>query len=180
MTRKPSGPTRPHARPSPDRHKAHAKPSPKRLFGYDELRLLLLAMIEQSPRHGYEIITAIEERFNGGYRPSPGVIYPCLSWLEEMGYIAVAPDEDALKLARITQEGEGFVAANRAAADALLTRTLPVDHRASAPEEIVTAMDDIKLALRRRLAACDHDPAVIEALTDTLRRTAQEISGNIK
>jgi len=176
MKRKPSGPARPHAKPSSERHKGPAKRGPRRLFEYGELRLLILAMIAQSPRHGYEIIKAIEERFNGGYCPSPGVIYPSLSWLEEMGYIAVEPDENARKLSRITAEGAAFIEANRSAADELLTRTIPPNHRANAPEEIVAAMDDIKLALRQRLAACGNDASVIEALTETLRKTAQEIA----
>ena len=176
MKRKPPGPARAQGTPSAGRHRSPAKQHPRRLFEYGELRLLILAMIDQSPRHGYEIIKAIEERFNGDYCPSPGVIYPSLSWLEDMGYIAVEPDENARKLSRITAEGAAFIEANRSAADELLTRTIPPNHRANAPEEIVAAMDDIKLALRQRLAACGNDASVIEALTETLRKTAQEIA----
>ena len=174
MKRPPSGP--PQSRASAERRRNPPKQRSRRLFEYGELRLLILAMIDQSPRHGYEIIKAIEERFNGDYCPSPGVIYPSLSWLEEMGHITVEPDENARKLSRITAEGAAFIAANRAAADELLTRAIPPNHRANAPEEIVAAMDEIKLALRQRLAACDSDPKVIEALTETLRQTAQKIA----
>src|SRR4051812_23229092 len=60
-----------------------------RLFEYGEPRLLLLAMIAERPRHGYELMKAIEERFSGSYSPSPGVIYPTLAWLDDMGYVAV-------------------------------------------------------------------------------------------
>ncbi|WP_261395720.1 PadR family transcriptional regulator [Salipiger bermudensis] len=179
-----SRPARPHRKgpqgPNEARPRKEGKRGPKRLFEYGELRLLILAMIAQSPRHGYEIIKAIEERFNGAYCPSPGVIYPSLSWLEEIGYIRVEPDENARKLSRITAEGEAFIEANRAAADELLTRTMPPSHRANAPEEIVAAMDDIKLALRQRLAACNNDASVIEALAETLRQTAHKIASGAK
>src|SRR5262245_65112117 len=57
-----------------------------RPFDYGELRLLVLSMIEKEPRHGYELMRAIEEGMGGTYSPSPGVIYPTLSWLADMGY----------------------------------------------------------------------------------------------
>jgi hypothetical protein len=63
-----------------------------RLFDYGELRFVLLRMIAQTPRHGYELIKAIEERMGGTYSPSPGVIYPTLTLLEEQGYATVTAD----------------------------------------------------------------------------------------
>src|SRR6516225_9138259 len=57
-----------------------------RFFDYGDLLLVAIAMIAEQPRHGYEIIKGIEERMAGSYSPSPGVIYPTLSWLEDMGY----------------------------------------------------------------------------------------------
>src|SRR5262245_2204702 len=66
----------------------------ERAFDYGELRLLVLAMIAEHSRHGYELMKAIEERMGGSYSPSPGVIYPTLSWLEDMRY-AVVETEDA-------------------------------------------------------------------------------------
>ena len=64
---------------------------------------------------------AIEERTGGGYSPSPGVIYPTLSWLEDMGYAGVASG-DGRRTFRITPEGEAFLVANRAALEALSER----------------------------------------------------------
>src|SRR5271163_5272853 len=86
-----------------------------RLFDYGELRLLILAMIAEQPRHGYELIKVIEERFGGSYTPSPGVIYPTLSWLDDMGYAAVDAEASGRKRYRLTAEGEAFLVANRAA-----------------------------------------------------------------
>src|SRR5271169_6179913 len=87
----------------PDHHHGHRKQHGRhrrhgaRPFDYGELRLLVLAMIAEQPRHGYEIIKLIEERFGGSYTPSPGVIYPTLSWLEDMGYTTVEATDTSRK-----------------------------------------------------------------------------------
>ena len=75
----------------------------------------------RQPRHGYEIIKAIEERLGGGYSPSPGVIYPTLTMLEELGHATVAEDAGK-KQYTITDEGRAFLAANQPAVDAALAR----------------------------------------------------------
>ncbi|WP_343503720.1 PadR family transcriptional regulator [Alloyangia pacifica] len=150
----------------------------RRLFEYGELRLLILSMIAEQPRHGYELIKAIDARFDGAYTPSPGVIYPTLSWLEDMGYAQVEPDESGRKRARLTAEGAAFLAANRAAADDLLARKPPAFHRGNAPKEIVAAMDEIKIALRRRMAAEGADDTLIATLAAQLRDTARAIAGD--
>ena len=69
------------------------------------MRLVILRLIEDKPRHGYEIIKAIEEAVGGAYSPSPGVIYPTLTLLEELGYVAVTPGEGARKLVGRTIRG---------------------------------------------------------------------------
>ncbi|MBE9638511.1 PadR family transcriptional regulator [Salipiger mangrovisoli] len=167
------------------RHEGRGQGSPgrggqrgKRLFEYGELRLLILSMIAEQPRHGYELIKAIEARFDGAYSPSPGVIYPTLSWLEDMGYVQVEPDASGRKRARLTPEGTDFLSANRAAAEDLLTRKPPAWHRGNAPKEIVAAMDEIKLALRRRMAAEGTDKTLIATLAAQLRDTARAIAGD--
>src|SRR5690242_19960708 len=60
----------------------------ERVFDQGDLRYVILKLISEAPRHGYEIIKAIEEQVGGAYSPSPGVIYPTLTLLEELGYIA--------------------------------------------------------------------------------------------
>src|SRR5262245_17752487 len=77
-------------RPHGGRHHKHGRGG--RLFDYGELRLLILALIAEAPSHGYELIKSIEERFGGSYTPSPGVIYPTLSWLDDMGYAVIEPE----------------------------------------------------------------------------------------
>ena len=123
-----------------------------RLFDYGELRLLVLAMLAESPAHGYELIKTIEERFGGSYAPSPGVIYPTLSWLEDMGYTEVEASEGARKRHRVTDAGAAFLAANRADADALLARSAGEGGRPGGPPSpVIRAMENLKLALRLRL-----------------------------
>ena len=82
---------------------------------------LVLGMIAEEPRHGYELMKGIEERMGGGYSPSPGVIYPTLAWLEDMGY-ADRRREGSRKSYRVTPEGEAFLAANKAALAELRAR----------------------------------------------------------
>jgi DNA-binding PadR family transcriptional regulator len=142
-----------------------------RLFDYGEFRLLVLAMIAETPRHGYELIKAIEERFGGSYTPSPGVIYPTLSWLEDMGYAAVEA-EGGRKSYRITEEGAAFLAENRKAADALLART--GDATPDVPAPVLRAMENLKLALRLRLKSALDDEAA-ERIAAALDTAAQAV-----
>ena len=84
-----------------------------------DLQLVLLALLEAQPAHGYELIRAIEERSGGFYVPSPGVIYPALTYLTEIGHAAMAPDGQR-KLYSLTEPGRQHLAANRPATDAML------------------------------------------------------------
>ncbi|MCA0996929.1 PadR family transcriptional regulator [Alloyangia pacifica] len=161
-------------RPSAD-HSPPGRKRGKRLYGHGELRLLVLAMIAEHPRHGYELIKEIEERTEGAYCPSPGVIYPTLSWLEDMGHAVIEADETGRKRSRITVAGAAHLAAHRAAADELLTRKPPRWHRGNAPKEIVAAMDEIKSALRLRLSVPGADDTLIATLSAQLRDTARDI-----
>src|ERR1051326_5989369 len=68
-----------------------------RVFDHGDLRLLILQLIAEKPRHGYELIKAIEEQLGGSYSPSPGVIYPTLTMLEELGYAGLAANQDSGK-----------------------------------------------------------------------------------
>src|SRR5271156_2755238 len=87
-----------------------------RMFDHGELRLVVLRLISERPRHGYEIIKEIEDRVSGTYSPSPGVIYPTLTMLEELGHATVA-EADGKKLYAIPADGTAYLAANRTALD---------------------------------------------------------------
>ena len=90
-----------------------------RMLASGDLRLVALYLIEQQPRHGYDLIKAIEEKSNGFYSPSPGVVYPALTFLEEAGYVTSAADGNK-KSYTITDEGRAHLADNRPAIEATL------------------------------------------------------------
>ena len=92
---------------------------PGRKLGSADLQLLILALMAEKPRHGYEIIKALDERSNGFYNPSPGMVYPALTYIEEIGYATVAAD-GAKKLYSITETGLANLEQNRTAVDTLL------------------------------------------------------------
>ena len=122
-----------------------------RVFGHGELRLVVLTLIAEQPRHGYEIIKAIEDRLAGTYSPSPGVIYPTLTLLEELGHATVT-EGDGKKLHAITPDGTAYLKANQAAVDAALARMAAVSaaHDGGPAPEIIRARENLKLALRLR------------------------------
>jgi DNA-binding PadR family transcriptional regulator len=86
-----------------------------------DLQLVILALIEEKPRHGYEIIKALDDLSHGFYVPSPGIVYPSLTYLEEAGYAVVAA-EGARKLYRLTTEGRSYLAENRDTVDATISQ----------------------------------------------------------
>jgi DNA-binding PadR family transcriptional regulator len=86
-----------------------------------DLQLLILLLLSEKPRHGYEIIKAIEEHSSGVYTPSPGMVYPALTYLEEMNY-ATASAEGTKKLYSITDEGTAHLGHNRATASDIWNR----------------------------------------------------------
>jgi DNA-binding PadR family transcriptional regulator len=87
----------------------------------DDLQLLILALLADRPYHGYEIIRALEERSGGFYSPSPGMVYPALTYLEELGYASVE-SEGSKKLYRITGEGRAHLERNRRVVDAIFAQ----------------------------------------------------------
>ena len=123
-----------------------------RMFDHGELRLVVLALIAEQPRHGYEIIKAIEERLAGSYSPSPGVIYPTLTMLEELGHATVSKAGGKKQYA-ITEAGQAVLTENKAAVDAALARIQAVGtmRGSSGAPQILRAMENLKLALRLRM-----------------------------
>lgn len=86
-----------------------------------DLQLIILALLSEKPRHGYEIIKQVEEHSSGTYSPSPGMVYPALTYLEEMGY-AASESEGTKKLYRITETGTTYLNENRASVEETLNQ----------------------------------------------------------
>jgi|SRR5271165_1258696 len=121
-----------------------------RFFGPGDLRLVLLALIEEKPRHGYELIKDLEAKFGGAYAPSPGSVYPTLTLLEELGHVRSSASEGTKRLVEITDEGRRYVADNQAALDSAMSRMAMAARAASGempPEDVHHAMHTLKAAL---------------------------------
>lgn len=124
-----------------------------RFFEQGDLRWVLLSLIAEKPSHGYELIKAIEERLGGAYSPSPGVVYPTLTLLEDMGLIAAAQSEGARKAFAITDEGRATLEKNKGAVEAIFARMAQVAEFVGggpAPQ-IIRAMENLRTALRLKL-----------------------------
>ncbi len=93
-----------------------------RMFDQGHLKFVILRLLDEKPRHGYEIIKEIEERFGGMYSPSPGTIYPTLTMLEDLGYARARPEEGGKKIYEITGEGRAHLAENQPLIDDIFSR----------------------------------------------------------
>jgi len=160
-----------------------------------DLQLLILKLLDEKSRYGYEIIKELEERSKGFYVPSPGMVYPALTYLEELGHATVAAD-GARKLYSITESGKEHLTKNLAAADALLTqfdrvgermdrmrRALDAeesgeesdaDHERHGSRELHRARRDLKLVLLDKWHSSREEQQRIAAI---LARAAAEIAG---
>jgi DNA-binding PadR family transcriptional regulator len=149
-----------------------------RVFGHGDLKLVLLALIAEQPRHGYELIRTIEEMFDGAYAPSPGAVYPTLTLLEEMGYASVETTDGSKKLYTITAEGRAFLDENRAEVDAVMARTesaAKMYARMAAPMAVREAVHALRHALRDRAGAWSSAEA--KRVLAIIKRAAKEIAG---
>lgn len=151
-----------------------------RFFDQGDLRFVMLRLIAEKPRHGYEIIKAIEEKLGGVYSPSPGVVYPTLTLLEELGYASVSESEGGKKLYAITEDGKAFLDANRATVDAIFSRMdqIGAAQGGGPAPQILRAMENLKMALRLRLTRGPLDEAQIRAIAAALDEAALEVEKN--
>jgi DNA-binding PadR family transcriptional regulator len=131
-----------------------------RMLAQGDLQLIALALIAEQPRHGYEIIKVLEEKTSGWYSPSPGIVYPTLTYLEEVGYVTAQP-EGSKKLYTITDEGRAHLEASRDLADTVLDRLSTIGER---------------VARWQRMSGRDADdrtiPPLVEAALSNLREVA--------
>ncbi len=144
-----------------------------RMLEHGDLRMLVLHLINEKPRHGYEIIKAIEDLAGGGYAPSPGVIYPTLTLLEEIGQVS-STAEGARKSFAITEAGTEALNANQDAVKTILARIA-----ASQPREaglpILRAMENLKTSLRLKLGSGPLSAETTRKIAETLDAAAKAI-----
>src|SRR4029079_2026368 len=125
----------------------------RRMFESGELRLVLLKLIADEPRHGYDLIRAIEDLTGGEYAPSPGVVYPTLTLLQDMGLIEEDTVEGPRKPFQITDEGRTHLAEREEEVEALferLTDLKPREEQTAGPA-IGRAVKNLMTALRHRV-----------------------------
>jgi len=162
-----------------DHHGGGRRARGPKMFDAGALRYIVLQLIADQPRHGYEIIKEIEDRVGGDYAPSPGVIYPLLALLEDVGHVVVT-SEGNKKLHTITPEGRAFLKENRAFVDAISARMAMLsgkDKRGDGfgYQGIRTAMHEMKAVLMARSRGdgfSDEQSRQIEAI---LERAANDI-----
>lgn len=151
-----------------------------RFFAHGDLRLVILHLIAEKPRHGYEIIKAIEDQVGGAYSPSPGVVYPTLTMLEELGHVTVSPAEGGKKLHTITAEGRAYLEAYKPVLEALQARMAEASrtHGGGPAPQILRAMENLRLALRLRLARgplTEAEANAVAALIDTAATGVEQV-----
>ena len=100
----------------------HTRGRMGRIFEQGDLKYVILRLLEEKPRHGYEIIKELEDRFGGAYSPSPGTVYPTLTMLEDLGYAKVTPDEGGRKVYEITPEGAAYLKEHSTTVDSIFER----------------------------------------------------------
>lgn len=147
-----------------------------RLLEHGDLRFLILALIKDKASHGYELIRALEERTGGAYRPSPGVIYPTLSLLEDEGYATQTGGEGGRKLYEITPAGAEALEKNRPMVDAVFARLdEAADQSARSSPRVERAMQNLGVALRLRLQGERPTEAQVDAIAAALDEAAAKI-----
>lgn len=149
----------------------------RRMFDGDELRLILLALIGDAPRHGYDLIREIEERTGGAYVPSPGVVYPTLTLLADMGQIEEQASEGAKKLFGITPAGEAHLKENIEQVALLMGRLAELGTMRERTDggPVRRAMGNLKTVLRERVMREDMDAETLHQVTAIIDEAAQRI-----
>lgn len=149
----------------------------RRMFESGELRLVLLKLIADEPRHGYDLIRAIEDLTGGEYAPSPGVVYPTLTLLQDMGLIEEAPGEGPRKPFQATDEGRAHLAEREEEVEALFDRLRDLAPRAgtTAGPAIGRAVKNLMTALSHRIGRDGLDEDLLHEIAAILDEAAQRI-----
>lgn len=149
----------------------------RRMFDGGELRLVLLKLIADEPRHGYDLIRQIEELTGGSYAPSPGVIYPTLTMLDDMGLIEAQQSDGAKKLFAITDAGRAELEANSEIVEAAIARLTAVGEETQRTDSasVRRAMGNLRQVLMNRLGDRDLDNAALHDIVALIDEAAQKI-----
>jgi len=152
-------------------------PGRKRMFEGGELRLVLLRLIADEPRHGYDLIRAVEEMTGGEYAPSPGIVYPTLTMLEEMGLIDEQKSKDSKKVFAVTDEGRVHLDDNRELVEELIERLTDMrpPEQSDAGPAISRAVKNLMTAMTHRVSREGLDEELLHEIAAILDEAAQRI-----
>jgi DNA-binding PadR family transcriptional regulator len=147
------------------------------MFEQGDLKLVVLKLLAERPRHGYEIIKAIEELAGGEYSPSPGVIYPTLTLLQELGQATVTREEGGKKEYGITAEGSAVLGSQHEGLERILAR---LDSAGSAAEarqapELQRSMQNFRTALQLRLSRGPVTAESLRKIAEAIDRAAVDV-----
>ena len=171
------------------RGKGGRRPRLGRFLAHGDLRFLILKLIEEKPRHGYEVIKAIEEQVAGAYSPSPGAIYPTLTLLEELEWIRAIASDGKKRQFEITSDGSLALRANRTTVEAILARMKEVSEAQASDAahdpiaagdpaiepQLRLALDDLRRAIEHRLTGDPLTRDQIAAIVAALSTAASEV-----
>jgi DNA-binding PadR family transcriptional regulator len=147
-----------------------------RFFEHGDLRLVILSMLARQPAHGYELIKALEEQTGGAYSPSPGVVYPTLTLLEEQGFAEVATAEGGKKLYTITEAGRAELAGQQNIVDAIAARIAEAFASSNVfSPRVLRARENIRNALKLKLSSGALTEAQITTIVQALDAAASAI-----
>ncbi len=148
-----------------------------RMFEQGDLKLVILRLLDEKPRHGYEIIKELEERSHGRYTPSAGAVYPTLTMLEDLGYAAATPEDGGKKVYAITDAGRAHLAEHRPAVDELFDRVGQFGDAVFG--DGVRPARDAMIALAKEFGTLmmngRRNPEQIAAITEILERATAEL-----
>ena len=156
----------------------------ERMFEKGDLKYVILDLLAEKPKHGYEIIRDLEARLGGFYSPSPGAVYPTLQMLEDMGYVT-SNQMDGKRVYQITEEGRAFLAERKETVDDIRNRMrsrfgpwFDEDDMREFAEELRSFAHDMKdfaKMFAKSQSGTWRDPAKREKIREVLKRTRDEI-----
>ena len=148
-----------------------------RMFGQGDLKYVILRMLEEKPRHGYEIIKELEEKFGGAYSPSPGTVYPTLTMLEDLGHARATPEEGGRKIYEITDEGRAYLQQHKSTVDDIFDRVaqFSAGFFGGPMAEVHGAFKEVARATYASAMRATQDPERLRRVREILERAAKEI-----
>src|SRR5579862_2902965 len=148
----------------------------ERMFGKGDLKYLILDLLKDQPRHGYDIIRELEQRSGGMYTPSAGAIYPTLQLLEDMGAVTSA-QQDGRKTYTITDEGRRILSERKDVVDDIAGRVKDWVHRQGGPElqHAMREVGELMALLGREAPRTVGHPDKLRRVREVIEHTREEL-----